>query len=185
MTNAPPPPYTRRWPVARAVVVTWLVTAVWDFLCASALSVIAYRAVFTRFWRGIASVPVGPKALEMGTLGFVAGVATHFMVALTWSALFVLAVSRSRALQRALRHPAGAVTVAAVYGPLIWLAMSLAAIPLATGRPPVIGFRWWVQIFAHLPFVTLPLVFTARQFLGLSEEGGQSGSAVGGTGVSR
>ena len=185
MTNAPPPSNTRHRPVARAVVVTWLVTAVWDFLCASALSVIAYRAVFTRFWRGIASVPLGPQALEMGALGFVAGVATHLMVALTWSALFVLAATRSRTLQRALARPSGAVVVAAVYGPMIWLAMSLAAIPLATGRPPVIGFRWWVQIFAHLPFVTLPLVFTAREVLGLAEEGGRQARPLEGTGVSR
>ena len=184
MTNAQPLT-ARHWPVARAVVVTWLVTAVWDFICASALSVIAYRAVFTRFWRGIASVPLGPQALEMGTLGIVAGVATHFMVALMWSALFVLAVTRSQALQRALARPSGAVAVATVYGPLIWLAMSLAAIPLATGRPPVIGFRWWVQIFAHLPFVTLPLAFTAREVLGLAEERRRQARPLESTGVSR
>jgi hypothetical protein len=38
-------------------------------------------------------------------------------------------------------------------------------IPLATGRPPRFGFRWWVQVVAHVPFVTLPLVFTARRSL--------------------
>jgi len=131
------------------------------------LSVIAYHAVFTRFWRGIASVPLGPGMLEMGALGFAAGVATHLLVALTWSMLFVLAVTRSRILQRAVAQPAGAVAVALVYGPVIWLVMSLIVIPLATGKPPTIGFRWWVQIFAHPPFVTLPMVFTARQVLGI------------------
>jgi hypothetical protein len=49
--------------------------------------------------------------------------------------------------------------------------MSLAVIPLATGRPPAFGFRWWVQVLAHVPFVALPLVFTARYALGL---GGKS-----------
>jgi len=63
-------------------------------------------------------------------------------------------------------RPAGAL-LAAVYGPIIWLVMSLAVILLATGRPPALGFRWWVQIFAHVPFVTLPLVFTARRALGV------------------
>jgi hypothetical protein len=61
--------------------------------------------------------------------------------------------------------------VAAAYGPIIWLVMSLGVIPLATGKPPVIGFRWWVQIFAHLPFVTLPLVFTARRAFGIARDG--------------
>jgi hypothetical protein len=171
MKTASPTPPAPHGPVGRAVVVTWLATAAWDFVCASALSVIAYGAVFTRFWRGIASVPMGPRALEMGALGVLAGVATHLLVALTWSTLFVLAVTKSRTLQRALARPPGAIAVAAVYGPLIWLVMSLVAIPLATGRPPVIGFRWWVQVFAHLPFVTLPLVFTARQVLGHAQEG--------------
>ena len=61
--------------------------------------------------------------------------------------------------------------MAAVYGPLIWLVMSLAVIPLATGRPPAFGFRWWVQVLAHVPFVSLPLVFTARRALGLAGNG--------------
>jgi hypothetical protein len=45
--------------------------------------------------------------------------------------------------------------------------MSFAVIPLATGRLPALGFRWWVQVFAHVPFVTIPLVFTARRALGV------------------
>jgi hypothetical protein len=48
---------------------------------------------------------------------------------------------------------------------VIWLMMSLVVIPLATGRPPRIGVRWWVQVVAHVPFVTIPLVFTARKVL--------------------
>ena len=46
--------------------------------------------------------------------------------------------------------------------------MSLGVIPLATGKMPTLTFRWWVQVFAHVPFVALPLVFTARQLLGLN-----------------
>jgi hypothetical protein len=71
----------------------------------------------------------------------------------------------SPALRRTIAKPSGALAVAIAYGPVIWLVMSLAVIPLATGRPPKIGFRWWVQIFAHIPFVTIPLVFTARRVL--------------------
>jgi hypothetical protein len=52
---------------------------------------------------------------------------------------------------------------------LTWSAVFV-AIPLATGRPPRLGVRWWVQIFAHIPFVTVPLVFTARRVLGLASE---------------
>ena len=61
---------------------------------------------------------------------------------------------------------------ATMYGPAIWLVMSLAVIPLATGAPPRLGARWRVQVAAHVPFVAIPLVFTARRVLGLARRDG-------------
>jgi hypothetical protein len=149
------------------MLVTWLVTATWDFACASALSVFVYGSTFSRLWQGVAATALGPNALGMGTRGVAAGLALHLLVAFFWSAVFVLAAAGWRTLRRALEQPLGALVVASIYGPIIWLVMSLAIIPLATGKPPSFAFRWWVQIFAHVPFVTIPLVFTARHMLGL------------------
>ena len=164
----PPAPHsTLRGPVGRALLATWLVTAAWDFLCASALGVFAYGSTFSRFWQGVASVAFGPTVFEMGARGVAAGLGLHLLVALTWSAVFVFAAGRSVRLQRALARPGRALGVAAVYGPLIWLVMSIVVIPVATGKLPAFGFRWWVQVVAHVPFVALPLVFTARRTLGL------------------
>lgn len=154
--------------LARAIVLTWLVTAAWDFVCATMLSVFAYGSTFTRLWQGVASTAIGPAALTMGPLGVAAGLGLHLLVALVWSALFVLALDRSGTLRRAVRPAGGATAVAAIYGPLIWLVMSLVVIRVATGRPTTFGFRWWVQVCAHVPFVTVPLVFTARRALGLA-----------------
>jgi hypothetical protein len=151
--------------VARALLVTWLVTACWDFICASALSVFAYHSTFSRLWQGVAATVLGPRALEMGAQGIAAGLVLHLLVAFVWSSLFVLALASSARLRRVVERPVAAFVVACVYGPMIWLVMSLAIIPLATGRPPTFAFRWWVQIFAHVPFVALPLVFTARRAL--------------------
>jgi hypothetical protein len=151
---------------ARAIIPVWLVTAAWDFLCASALGVFAYHATFAHLWQGVASTVLGPTAIDGGAGMIAAGIALHLAVAFTWSALFVAAALMWPALRRAISTPFGALGVAAAYGPIIWLVMSLAIIPLATGHPPRIGFRWWVQIFAHIPFVTIPLVFTARRVLG-------------------
>lgn len=151
-----------------AILVTWLVTATWDFVCATMLSVLAYGSTFSRLWQGVASTVLGPPALTMGWRGVAAGLGLHLLVALTWSAAFVIAVAAWPGLRRAITSPAGAIAVATVYGPVIWLVMSLVVIPFATGRPPAFGFRWWVQIFAHVPFVTLPLVFTARRALGVA-----------------
>ncbi|HET9003954.1 MAG TPA: hypothetical protein VFN39_08125 [Gemmatimonadaceae bacterium] len=150
---------------SRLVLPVWLVTAAWDFLCASALSLFAYHTPVARLWRGVASTVLGPRALDGGISAIASGIALHLAVAFTWSALFVLALRSWPALQRAIASRRGALAVAAVYGPLIWLVMSLVVIPLATGNPPRFGFRWWVQVFAHIPFVTIPLVFTARSAL--------------------
>jgi hypothetical protein len=92
-----------RHTLVSALLITWLAVAAWDFVCASALSVLAYGTPFSRLWQGVAAT-----------------------------------------------------------------VLSLVVIPLATGSPPRFGLRWWVQVFAHVPFVTLPLVFTARHTLGLS-----------------
>jgi hypothetical protein len=154
---------------ARAVIITWLVTAAWDLVCASALSVLAYKGTFAGLWRGVGATAFGPSVREMGTMGVFAGIGAHLMVALMWSLIFVLALVLSPSLRRIVSTTGGAILVACIYGPVIWLVMSLIVIRLATGRSPSFAFRWWVQIFAHIPFVTLPLVFTARRALGLGQ----------------
>ena len=170
MTTPPAPHSALPRSVGRAVLVTWLVTAAWDFVCASTLSVVAYGSTFSRLWQGVASAAFGPSALEMGARGVALGLMLHLLVALTWSSILVLSLTRSVTLRRTVASAGGAILVAAAYGPIIWLVMSLVVIPLSTGRPPAFGFRWWVQVFAHVPFVTLPLVFTARAALGLAED---------------
>ena len=149
----------------RALLIVWLVTAVWDAICATALSVLAYGTTAAGLWQGVAATVLGPTALNGGATTVAAGLGLHLAVAFTWSALFVSAASAWPALRAAIRTPAGALAVAAVYGPAIWLVMSLVVIPLATGRPPRFAFRWWVQVVAHIPFVTFPLVFTARRVI--------------------
>lgn len=153
----------------RVLVPVWLVTAVWDFVCASALTVFAYHGTFAHLWQGVASTVLGPTAIDGGTTPLLVGIALHLLVALAWSALFVGAAYMSPALRNAISSPGGALLVALVYGPIIWLVMSLVIIPLAVGHLPKIGFRWWIQIFAHPPFVTIPLVFTTRRVLAVTE----------------
>ncbi len=129
-------------------------------------------------WRGVASAVLGPTMLGRGTAGVIAGIAVHSTVALMWSAAFVVAVRAWPALRAAIRTPGGAIAVAMVYGPTIWLVMSLVIIPASTGRPPQFGARWWVQLGAHIPFVTLPLVFTARQVFNQNGYSGQARRAL-------
>jgi uncharacterized membrane protein YagU involved in acid resistance len=86
------------------------------------------------------------------------GVLMHFGVAFGWSAVFLLLVSRSHRLRELVRSPFGVIKVASLYGPCIWLVMSLIVIPVLLHRPPAINLRWWVQLIGHIPFVAVPIV---------------------------
>ncbi len=135
-----------------------LLTGVTDGLFSSVLSVAFYHSTVTRLFQGVASTVLGEAAFDGGMATAALGVIMHFGVALGWSAVFLLLLDRSPWIRGALRSPYGVLKVAAVYGPFIWLVMSLLVIPLLLHRPPAITVRWWVQLIGHIPFVGLPIV---------------------------
>jgi hypothetical protein len=140
-----------------------LATAVVDGAFSSVLAAFFYGSTATRLWQGVASTLMGPRALEGGTHTAAIGVLMHLLVAFTWSAIFVFGLMRLAVVQRVLASPLGVLKVAAVYGPIIWLVMSLVVIPTLTHRPPTVTYRWWVQFFGHIPFVALPMIWAATR----------------------
>lgn len=135
-----------------------LLTGITDGLFSSILVVFFYGSTLERLWQGVASTLLGKEAIGGGTKPALIGVLMHFGVAFGWSAVFLFLVLRSAWIRRVLSSRYGAVKVAAVYGPFIWLVMSLVVIPLLVHRPPTINLRWWVQLIGHFPFVGLPIV---------------------------
>ena len=139
------------------LLIAGLVTGVTDGLFSSGLAAFAYGSTVTRLWQGVAATLLGAAAFEGGVRTAAIGLLMHFGVAFTWSAVFLALVLSSSWIRGAVASPSGVLAAAALYGPLIWLVMSLAVIPLLTHRPPVINLRWWVQFFGHIPFVALPI----------------------------
>ena len=135
-----------------------LATGVTDGLFSSALAAFVYGSTVTRLWQGVASVLLGAAAFDGGMRAAATGVLMHFGVAFGWSAVFLLLVLSSSWIRGVLASPYGVIAVATVYGPLIWIVMSLAVLPMLTHRPPTINIRWWVQLVGHCPFVGLPIV---------------------------
>ena len=140
-----------------------LLTAVTDGLFSSILSAFFYHSTAARLFQGVSSTLLGPSAIGGGTRPAVIGVLMHIGVAFGWSAVFLLLVSRSEGIRRVLTSPWGVVKVAAVYGPCVWLVMSLVVIPILRGTPPAITYRWWIQLMGHFPFVGLPIVASIRR----------------------
>jgi hypothetical protein len=135
-----------------------LLTGVTDGLFATVQSVFFNQSTVARLWQGVASTLLGKEAIGGGTGPALIGVLMHFGVAFGWSAVFLLLVMKSAWLRRVLASRYGIVKVAAVYGPCIWLVMSLVVIPLLVHRPPNISPGWLIQLIGHFPFVGLPIV---------------------------
>lgn len=135
-------------------------TGVIDGLFSSVLVVVFYGSTVARLWQGVASTLLGPRAIDGGTGPAAIGVAMHVGVAFGWSAVFWLAHQRSPRLRAAAASWRGIVAVAAVYGPVIWLVMSLGVIPVLVHRAPAITLRWLVQLVGHVPFVAVPMIAT-------------------------
>ena len=140
-----------------------LLTGVTDGLFASVLAVAAYHSTATRLFQGVAATLLGKQAFEGGTPTAVLGLLMHFGVAFGWSAVFLFLVMRSPWIRRLLASPYGVVKVASLYGPFVWVVMSLAVIPLLVHRPPAINIRWWIQLIGHFPFVGIPIVASIRK----------------------
>jgi hypothetical protein len=138
-------------------------TAVTDGLFSSVLAAVFYGSTVTRLFQGVASTLLGASAFDGGTRTTLLGVLMHVGVAFGWSAVFLFGLVRAPGIRRLVASRYGVVKVAAVYGPCIWMVMSLAVIPLLVHRPPAIAFRWWVQFFGHIPFVAVPIVLVANR----------------------
>ena len=85
------------------------------------------------------------------------------------SAVFVFLVLRWPWVRHLLASPYGTAKVAALYGPVSWMVMSLAVIPVLVHRPPTIGARWWIQLIGHIPFVGLPIVASSGRAVSRAE----------------
>ena len=133
-------------------------TAVVDGLFASALALFVFDSTVSRLWQRVASTVLGPSAFDGGSTTVIVGLLMHVCVAFGWSAVFLLLAMRSPGLRLTLASRHGIAKVASVYGPVVWLTMSLVVIPLLVRRPTTIDWRWWIQLFGHFPFVGLPIV---------------------------
>lgn len=146
-----------------------LVCGVVDGLWAVVLTFV-YGGTLLRLFQGIASTVFGSEVLEGGVPAALVGLAMHFGVAFAWSAVFLALVAALPWLRRTLASWPGVLAVAAVYGPAIWVVMSLLVIPFLTGRPPTVTYRWWIQLAGHAAFVGLPIVATIAR----GEAGGRA-----------
>ncbi|MEZ4416374.1 MAG: hypothetical protein R3E10_11570 [Gemmatimonadota bacterium] len=160
-----PPSFLTR--LVRTGLLLGLVDGTWALV----LTAFYGRPPFSVF-RGVAATVFGPEMMEAGARGALIGLTMHFLVAFTWSLVFIALETRSAWLRRLLATTRGTLAVGAVLGPLIWLVMSGVVIPVFTGNPLAATKRWLIQLVGHAVFVGQPIVWAARRPLSNSSSGG-------------
>src|SRR4051794_17430054 len=111
------------------IIAAGLLTGMIDGLFSSILSVAFYGSSVTRLFQGVASVLLGRGALQGGTSSAITGILVHFGVAFAWSVFFGVVALRFAWVRKLLGSRFGAARIAALYGPFIWMVMSLVVIP--------------------------------------------------------
>jgi hypothetical protein len=144
-------------PAPLLIAASTIAVAVLDGLFAIVLYVVRGNTTIERLFQGIASALIGPAAFKGGATTFALGIALHVAVALAWSVIFLLALRGTKFVPRMLSWRFGALDVALWYGPLVYVVMSLALIPLFTHRVPPITVNWITVLLGHIPFVGLPI----------------------------
>ncbi|HWH50852.1 MAG TPA: hypothetical protein VN651_04875 [Gemmatimonadaceae bacterium] len=150
---------SREWSWGRVLVRAWLLTGVADGILAI-VETLAYHRTLTHLFQGIASVPFGRGMIDGGPAPVALGVALHFCVALTWSAVFLLLAARMGWVRSTIQSVAGRIATAAIYGPCVWIVMSTLVIPFFVHRPVAITGRWWIELAGHVVSVGTPIVWT-------------------------
>lgn len=115
-----------------------------------------------RVLRGIAAGWVGREtALAGGQHMVLLGLASHFLIATTWVAIFALAAARLPALRE---RP---IPWGAAYGLVAFVVMTWVVIPLsAIGTFPRLGLVQLVNLlFAHVCLIGIPAALFARRAL--------------------
>src|SRR5258708_12512098 len=113
----------------------------------------AYGRSIPRLWQGVAAVPFGERMLDGGAATVALGIALHFCVALGWSAVFLLLFTRWRWLAGVLESRYGLLKVAAGYGSLIWIVMSVLVIPAFTTTSPTLSPRRFIPLLPPIAFL--------------------------------
>jgi hypothetical protein len=120
------------WSVALAsrgslkrVVFAWLLAGTLDISAAVVYYRLAFGVRVATLLQGIASGVLGDKAFMGGVETAVLGLALHYLIALIWTVVFLLAFRTSTGFRPNL------FLVGMVYGVLVWIVMNTIVLPLS------------------------------------------------------
>jgi len=114
---------TRR--TALVVMIAWVLAGTLDIATAVFYYVGPSSARAARLLQGIAAGVLGARAFDGGEATALLGLALHYLIALIWTLVFLVAFRTLGALRRHL------VLTGIVYGIVVWFVMNLVVLPLS------------------------------------------------------
>jgi hypothetical protein len=116
-----------------------------------------------RVFQSVAAGLLGRDSYAGGVATAALGLALHFAIAATWSAIYLALVRRSARLREIVRRPGGAAAVGLAFGPLVWLVMRFVVIPVSAATSgPVRSWVFVVMLAGHALVVGLPIALIVR-----------------------
>ena len=145
---------------AVTVLIAWLLAGTLDITTSVLFYVGPSSARAARLLQGIASGLLGARAFDGGATTALLGLALHYLIALIWTLVFLVAFRTLGALRRHL------VLIGIAYGIIVWLVMNLVVLPLSAlhARGPY-ELRNLIQgLLVHMVVVGLPVAYGIRRF---------------------
>jgi len=105
--------------------VAWLLAGTLDITTAILYYVGPSSARAARLLQGIASGLLGARAFDGGVATAFLGLALHYLIALIWTLVFLVAIRTLGALRRQL------ILTGIAYGIIVWVVMNLVVLPLS------------------------------------------------------
>jgi hypothetical protein len=112
----------------KTVLIAWLLAGTLDISTAILYYVGLSEPGATRLLQGIASGVLGARAFDGGGATAVLGLALHYVIALIWTFVLLVAFRTVVVLRRHL------VVTGIVYGFIVWFVMNLVVLPLSNVR---------------------------------------------------
>jgi hypothetical protein len=158
MTSVVVSPSTRR--TVRVVLVAWLLAGTLDITAAIFYYLGPSSARAARMLRGIASGVLGARAFDGGAATAVFGLALHYLIALIWTIVFVVAFRSVGALRRHL------VLTGIGYGVIVWFVMNVVVLPLSNASRGPLELRVAVTAVTILILcIGLPISLVIGRYL--------------------
>lgn len=142
----------------KVIIITGLIVGSLDALAAMISAYAQHGVTPDRVFRYVASGIFGKDAFSGGVPMALFGLLCHYVVALGWSALFLILFQRVKILRQ------NRYIIGVIYGLFVLFAMNLFVVPLSNVPNPKPGSVALTQVFIHIFIVGIPMVLLTHYF---------------------